>query len=88
VVSTVRSLPALNEYTDHEYKFDLVVKQRIPFKYGAMEVFFNAINLTNVPYRRFVDFPVQSDGRTVVSRQTTYMRYTGTQLQLGLRFKY
>jgi hypothetical protein len=88
VVSTIRSLPALNEYTDHEYKFDFVVKQRIPLKYGDLEIFLNAINLTNVPYRRFVDYPVQSGGLTVLSRQTTYKRYTGRLFQLGLRFKY
>ena len=88
VVSSVASLPQLNEYTDNEYKFDFVVKQRIPLKYGNLEVFFNAINFTNVPYRRFVDFPVQSGGKTVIKRETTYMRYTGRQLQLGLRFKY
>jgi TonB-dependent receptor len=88
VVSRIRSLPALNEYTDHEYKFDFVVKQQIPFKYGALEVFLNAINFTNVPYRRFVDYPVQSGGQTQIRRQTTYMRYSGRHLQLGLRFRY
>jgi TonB-dependent receptor len=88
VVSSIATLPQLNEYTDKEYKFDFVIKQSIPFKYGEMEVFFNAINFTNVPYGRFIDYPVQSGGATVIKRQTTYKRYTGRQFQLGLRFKY
>ena len=90
VVSSIASLPQLNEYTDKEYKFDFVIKQTIPFKYGEMEVFFNAINFTNVPYGRFIDYPVKSGstGTTVFKRQTTYKRFTGRQFQLGLRFRY
>jgi TonB-dependent receptor len=88
VVSSIASLPQLNEYTDKVYKFDFVIKQRIPIKYGDLEVFLNAINFTNVPYGRFVDYPVQSGGETVIKRQTTYKRYTGRQFQLGLRFRY
>jgi TonB-dependent receptor len=88
VVSKVASLPQLNEYTAKQYKFDFVVKQQIPLKYGILEVFFNAINFTNVPYERFVDYPVQSGGVTTIQRQTTYKRYSGPTYQLGLRFKY
>lgn len=88
VVSKIESIPQLNEYTDNEYKFDFVVKQKIPVKFGDFEVFFNAINFTNVPYGRFVDYPVQSGGETVIKRQTTYKRFTGRQFQLGLRFKH
>jgi TonB-dependent receptor len=88
VLSTVNSLPQLNEYTDDVYKFDFVVKQKIPVKYGDLEVFFNAINFTNVPYGRFIDYPVQAGGGTLIQRQTTYKRYTGRQFQLGIRFTY
>ena len=88
MVSTVRSLPQLNEYTDHEYKFDFVVKQKIPVKFGDFEVFLNMINFTNVPYGRYVDYPVQAGGQTVIKRQTTYKRYSGRLFQLGLRFRY
>jgi hypothetical protein len=87
VLSTINSLPQLNEYTDDVYKFDFAMKQNIPFKFGDLEVFFNAINFTNVPYGRFVDYPVQSGGVTSIQRKTTYKRYTGQQFQLGLRFK-
>lgn len=88
VVSSIASLPQLNEYTDDVYKFDFVAKQTIPFKFGDLEVFFNAINFTNVPYGRFIDYPVQVGGETVIQRQTTYKRYTGRQFQLGIRFKH
>jgi TonB-dependent receptor len=88
VLSTINSLPQLNEYTDDVYKFDFAMKQKIPFKFGDLEVFFNAINFTNVPYSRFVDYPVQSGGVTSIQRKTTYKRYTGQQFQLGLRFKH
>jgi TonB-dependent receptor len=87
VLSNINSLPQLNEYTDDVYKFDFVVKQKIPFKFGDLEVFFNAINFTNVPYGRFVDYPVQVGGATTIQRKTTYKRYTGQQFQLGLRFR-
>jgi TonB-dependent receptor len=88
VLSSVNSLPQLNEYTDDVYKFDFVVKQKIPVKYGDLEVFLNAINFTNVPYGRFIDYPVQSGGATVIQRKTTYKRYSGRQFQLGIRFRY
>jgi hypothetical protein len=88
VVSSIASLPQLNEYTDDVYKFDFIMKQKIPFKFGDLEVFFNAINFTNVPYGRYVDYPVQSGGETFIQRQTTYKRYTGRQFQLGIRFKH
>ena len=88
MVNSIASLPQLNEYTDKVYKFDFVIKQTIPFRYGEMEVFLNAINFTNVPYGRFIDYPVQSGGNTIIKRQTTYKRFTGRQFQLGLRFRY
>ena len=90
VLSSVASMPQLNEYMDKEYKFDFVVKQSLPLKYGKLELFFNAINFTNVPYGRFVDYPVKSGstGQTVIKRQTTLKRYTGRQFQLGLRFRH
>jgi hypothetical protein len=80
VVNTIRSLPHLNGYSANQYKFDFVVKQRIPFKYGDMEIFLNAINFTNVPNRGFVNYPN--------GRQTTSVRYYGRQFQLGIRFMY
>lgn len=80
VVSSVRSLPQLNGYTATQYKFDFAVKQRIPFKFADMEVFFNAINFTNVPKEGYIDYPN--------GRQTTSVRYYGRQFQLGLRLRH
>jgi TonB-dependent receptor len=88
VISRVSSLPQLNEYTTEQYKFDFVVKQQIPLKYGTLEVFFNAINFTNVPYSRFVDYPVQVGGESTIQRKITNKRFSGRTFQLGVRFSY
>jgi TonB-dependent receptor len=79
VVSSIRSLPQLNGYSAPQYKFDLVIKQRIPVKFADLELFLNAINFTNVPRESFIDYPN--------GRQTTSVSYTGAQFQLGIRLR-
>lgn len=80
VVSSIASLPQLNGYTANQYKFDFVVKQRIPLKFADLEVFLNAINFTNVPKEGYIDYPS--------GRQTTSVRYYGRQFQLGIRLRH
>ena len=80
VISKIGTRPEENEYTFDIYSFDFVMKQRIPLKFANFEVFFNAINLTNVPKKRYAIYP--NKGET-----TTYERYTGRQFQIGLRLK-
>jgi TonB-dependent receptor len=80
VVNSIRSLPQLNGYSANQYKFDLVVKQRIPFKYGNLEIFLNAINFTNVPNIGYINYPS--------GKEITSVRYYGRQFQMGLRFRY
>ncbi len=67
-----------NRYTNNVYKFDFVMKQRIPLKFANLEIYFNAINFTNVPYRRYSIYP--NKGIT-----NTLTRYSGRQFQLGIR---
>jgi len=85
VIRGVGTRPETNQYTGNIYSYDLVVKQNIPFKYGQLEVFLNAINITNVPQERYVTFKTpEGNDRDAV----TYQRYSGRQFQLGLRFRY
>jgi len=70
-----------NSYTNNVYSFDFAAKQRIPIKSVDMEVFFNAVNFTNVPYSRYSIYP--NLGKT-----NTLMRYSGRRFQLGLRMNF
>jgi TonB-dependent receptor len=81
VISRIDTRPEENEYTSNVYAYDFVVKQNIPFKYGQLEVFLNAINFTNVPNRRYRIYP--NKGET-----TSYERYTGRRFQLGVRLNF
>jgi TonB-dependent receptor len=81
VISKIEIRPEENEYTNNVYKFDFVVKQKIPIDFASLEVFLNAINFTNVPYSRYSIYP--NKGNT-----NRYTRYTGRQFQLGIRLKY
>jgi hypothetical protein len=81
VISKIETRVEENEYTNNVYKFDFVVKQKIPVEFAEFEVFFNAINFTNVPYKRYSIYP--NKGET-----NRYTRYTGRQFQLGVRLKY
>jgi len=81
VISRINTRPELNEYTNNVYKFDFVVKQRIPLKFADFEVFLNAINFTNVPYMRYSIYP--NKGET-----NTYTRYSGRMFQLGVRLRH
>jgi len=78
VIRATGSRVEINSYTDDVYRFDFVAKQRIPIKSANLEVFFNAINFTNVPYSRYSIYP--NKGRT-----TTLTRYSGRRFQLGVR---
>ena len=60
------------------YKFDFVMKQRIPLKTAKLELFFNAINFTNVPYSRYRIYPNKGETTILTS-------YSGRQFQLGIR---
>ena len=85
VIRSVGRRPEENQYTANIYAYDFVVKQNIPFKYGQLEVFLNAINFTNVPQERYRTFKTpEGNDRNAI----TYQRYSGRQFQLGLRFKY
>jgi len=70
-----------NEYTENVYSYDFVVKQKIPIKSANFEVFFNAINFTNAPFKRYSIY--HNKGKT-----NTYTRYSGALFQLGLRLRY
>jgi len=84
-----------NEYTHDIYSYDLVVKQRIPLEFADLEVFLNAINITNVPaekrYRNIHykgDYwSANNDGEKYDGKSDTYLRYRGPQFQLGIRLK-
>jgi hypothetical protein len=79
VISGIGEREEDNKYTNNVYKFDFVMKQRIPLKFAKLEVFFNAVNFTNDPYRRYSVYP--NKGKT-----NTLTRYSGRQFQLGIRF--
>lgn len=79
VITTVASRPEENRYTNNVYKFDFVAKQQIPIKSAKLEVFFNAMNFTNVPYRRYSIFPNRGETNILT-------RYSGARFQLGIRF--
>ena len=81
VISKIGSRLEENEYTNDIYAYDFVVKQKIPLKFADFEVFFNAINFTNVPHSRYTIYP--NKGET-----NTYSRYSGAQFQLGLRLRH
>jgi TonB-dependent receptor len=80
VISRIGSRPEENEYTDNVYAYDFVVKQKIPLKFADFEVFFNAINFTDPPFKRYSIYP--NRGKT-----NTYTRYSGAQFQIGLRLR-
>ena len=81
VVRSIEASPEQNEYTNDVYKYDFVVKQKIPMKFADLEVFFNAINFSNVPDRRYIHYPNMGESNT-------YLRYTGRQFQLGIRIRH
>ena len=81
VIRGIGDSPELNEYTNNVYKFDFVVKQKIPMGFADLEVFFNAINFTNEPQMRYRIYP--NKGET-----NTYTRYTGRLFQLGVRLRH
>jgi len=81
VIGSINVRPELNGYTSNIYTYDFVVKQSIPFKYGEFEVFFNAINFTNVPRSNYSIYP--NKGETITSSI-----YRGSDFQLGIRLKY
>jgi hypothetical protein len=70
-----------NEYTNDVYKFDFVVKQKIPLKFADKEVFFNAVNFINVPQTRYRHY--SNKGKT-----NTYTLYSGRLFQLGISLRY
>jgi TonB-dependent receptor len=84
-----------NEYTHDIYSYDLVVKQRIPLEFADLEVFLNAINITNVPVeKRYRNIHYIGDywytnnnGERYDGKSDTYLRYRGPQFQLGIRMK-
>lgn len=80
VITKVNSDITQNAYTDNSYKFDLALKQSIPTKFARLEVYFNAINFTNVPYSTYAIYP--NKGET-----NTRLRYSGPSFQLGLRVR-
>jgi len=81
VISSIGTRPETNEYTNNIYKFDFVVKQKIPLKFADFEVFLNAINFTNTPYMRYRIY-------SNLGETNTYTRYSGRQFQLGLRLRH
>ncbi|MEN8228215.1 MAG: TonB-dependent receptor [Bacteroidota bacterium] len=78
VMSGISSRPEGNVYTNDVYKFDFVMKQHLPVRFADVEVFFNALNFTNVPYRQYHIYP--NKGET-----NTFTRYSGRHFQLGIR---
>ncbi len=78
VISNIGGREEDNTYTDNVYKFDFAMKQRLPLKSVNLEVFFNAINFTNVPYSRYKFYP--NKGPTNV-----LTKYSGQRFQLGIR---
>lgn len=80
IIGKVNSRNSENGYTDTDYRFDLAIKQQIPLKFAKIEIYFNVVNFTNVPYSTYEIYP--NKGAT-----NTRLRYTGRQLQLGLRLK-
>jgi TonB-dependent receptor len=81
VIRAIGTSPEQNEYTNDVYKYDFVVKQKIPLKFADLEVFLNAINFTNVPQTRYRTF-------ANLGNANTYTRYSGRQFQLGIRLRY
>jgi TonB-dependent receptor len=81
VIRSIGTSPDQNGYTNNIYKYDFVVKQKIPLKFADFEVFFNAINFTNVPDRRYSIYA--NKGET-----NTYTRYSGRHFQLGIRLRH
>ncbi len=67
-----------NSYKNDSYKFDFVMKQRIPIKSANLEVFFNAINFTNVPSSSYSIYPNKGETNKSLS-------YSGSRFQLGIR---
>ncbi len=65
-----------NEYTENYRRWDLAVKQDLPWK--GLKLFFNANNLIDTPDRRF----------QLNSVYPTYQEYYGRSFALGLRYVY
>ena len=80
VISGISNYETENGYTNDDYKFDLALKQTLPFKFARIDLFFNAINFTDVPYKRYSIYPQR--GKT-----NTLTRYSGRRFQVGLRVK-
>jgi TonB-dependent receptor len=78
VISGVARRSEENTYTNNVYKFDFVAKQRIPIRTADLEIFFNAINFTNVPYQRYSIYPNKGETNILT-------RYSGANFQLGIR---
>ena len=86
VLSAISSRPELNEYTDKICRYDFIIKQNIPLKFGEFEVFASAINFTNVPKKLYSTF--KRNNKASITDNITYERYSGSKFQLGLRFKF
>ncbi len=78
VISNIGGRVEENGYTNNVYKFDFVAKQKIPIRFADLEVFFNAMNFTNVPYQRYSIYPNKGETNTLT-------RYSGARFQLGIR---
>ena len=81
VIRAIGESPEANEYTNNVYKYDFVVKQKIPLKFADLEIFLNAINFTNVPQTRYRLY-------SNLGEANTYTRYSGRQFQLGIRLRH
>ncbi|MDA3880823.1 MAG: TonB-dependent receptor [Prolixibacteraceae bacterium] len=80
VMSSVSSRPEQDGFTNNDYKFDLAIRQQVPCKFARAEVYFNAVNFTNVPSRRYSVYPNKGETNTMT-------RYSGPQFQLGIRLR-
>jgi TonB-dependent receptor len=80
VMSSISSRPEEDGFTNNDYKFDLAVKQQIPCRFARAEVYFNAVNFTNVPSKRYSIYPNKGETNTMT-------RFSGPQFQLGIRLR-
>lgn len=80
VISGISNYEQENSYTNNDYKFDLALKQALPVKFADVEVFFNAINITNVPSKKYSIYPNRGETNTLT-------RYSGRRFQVGLRLR-
>ena len=65
-----------NKYTEDYRRWDLAVKQNLPWH--DLELFFNINNLTDTPDKRF----------QLSSKYPTYQEYYGRSFALGIRYKF